>query len=95
VAVEEAVTNVCRHAYREASGEVRLRLRRSAGALVVEVEDDGPSFDPLSHPEPDVNAPLAERSIGGLGILMIRKLVDEVSWRREDGRNVLTMTVRP
>ncbi len=87
------MTNVCRHAYREGPGEVRLRLRTEEGALVVEVEDDGPPFDPLSRPDPDVGAPLAERPIGGLGILMIKRLVDDVAWRREEGRNILTMTV--
>lgn len=95
VAVEEAVMNVCRHAYRDReAGEVTVRLLVSPGALVVEVEDEGPLFDPIGHPEPDIHAPLAERKIGGLGILMIRKLVDEVSWRRQGGRNVLSMTVR-
>ncbi len=94
LSVEEAVTNVCRHAYRDEPGDVTVRLHESPGQVVIEVEDEGPPFDPLARPDPDVTLPIEERGIGGLGIFLIRKMVDEVSWRFQDGRNVLSMTVR-
>jgi len=93
LAVEEAVTNVCRHAYRGAPGEVTLRLLESDGGIVIEVEDAGPPFDPLARPDPDVTLSIEERGIGGLGIFLIRKVTDGVAWRFENGRNVLAMTV--
>jgi serine/threonine-protein kinase RsbW len=95
LAVEEAVVNVCHYAYPSGGGEVVVRVTEEPGRLTVEVEDSGAAFDPLSVPAPDVAAPVDERRIGGLGILLIQRLMDEVRYRREGGRNVLTMVVRP
>jgi serine/threonine-protein kinase RsbW len=61
---------------------------------VVEVEDDGRPFDPLLVPPPDLTLPLERRPIGGLGIHLIRSLMDEVAYARHDGRNVLKMAKR-
>ena len=88
------MTNVCRHAYRDSPGEVTMRLFEGPGEIVVEVEDSGPPFDPLARPDPDVTLPIEERGIGGLGIFLIRRMADEVSWRFEHRRNVLSMTFR-
>ena len=91
LAVEEALMNVCLHAYGGKGGELSVRAGRFGEDFVVEVEDAGPPFDPTSAPLPDTSAPLEERPVGGLGILLVRRVADRVRWRREDGRNVLTL----
>jgi len=63
----------------------------SQAMFQIEVEDDGRAFNPLEYPEPDLNLPLSERPIGGLGIHLIRKFMDELGYRRKDGRNVFQM----
>jgi anti-sigma regulatory factor (Ser/Thr protein kinase) len=68
-----------------------VRLRRTGDSVAVEVEDDGRPFDPLQVPPPDLTLSLEQRPIGGLGIHLIRNLMDEVSYARRDGRNVLKM----
>jgi serine/threonine-protein kinase RsbW len=67
---------------------VRIEFRN--GALTATVSDDGRPFDPLSQPSPDIHAPLEDRTIGGLGIHLIRSMMDAVEYRRADGRNHLT-----
>jgi serine/threonine-protein kinase RsbW len=92
VSVDEAVSNAIAHGYPDgARGEIAVRLGRQAGSVVLEIEDDGAPFDPLQALPPDLTLPLDERPIGGLGIHLIRNLMDEVSYARRDGRNVLRL----
>ncbi len=95
LALDEIVSNIIRHGYPD-SGDHRItvRIRLEKGNLVMEVEDDAPQFNPLDAPEPDTNAPLEERGIGGLGIFLTRKLMDNVSYRRSGGKNLLTLSKR-
>jgi anti-sigma regulatory factor (Ser/Thr protein kinase) len=94
LAVEEWATNVCRHAYRSAGGSLTVVLRRDGEALLVELSDEGTPFDPTAAAERDVSLPLTERSPGGLGLLLMRRMVDELRYRREGHRNVVTFAVR-
>jgi anti-sigma regulatory factor (Ser/Thr protein kinase) len=93
LALDEVVTNVIRYAHDDDGREhpivVRLSLER--GVLTAEVEDDGRAFNPLEKPAPDLSANIDERPIGGLGIFLVRSVMSSVEYRREDGRNVLTM----
>jgi serine/threonine-protein kinase RsbW len=92
VALDEAVSNAINHGYDGgARGEIAVRLRRRPDSVLVEVEDDGRPFDPLQAPPPDLTSPLAERPIGGLGVHLIRNLMDEVAYARVDGRNILKL----
>jgi serine/threonine-protein kinase RsbW len=92
VAVDEIVTNAITHGYAPGvQGEIAVRLRHWPGSVVLEIEDDGVPFDPLQAPPPDLGLPAAERPIGGLGIHFVRNLMDEVSYARRDGRNVLKL----
>ena len=95
LAVEEVVVNIIRHAYPDSPGDIELRWRTEGdGARVtVEVEDSGVPFDIRTVPEPDLKAGLAERKIGGLGIHFIRTLADRVDYRRENGKNILTLVL--
>jgi serine/threonine-protein kinase RsbW len=92
VVLDEAVSNAINHGYDAGvRGEIAVRLRRAGDGVLVEVEDDGRPFDPLQTPPPDLTLPLEQRPIGGLGVHLIRNLMDEVSYARVGGRNVLKM----
>ena len=86
--VEEAVANIVNY-----SGAATMELFswQEDGCLYVSFADDGIPFDPTQHPEPDLTLPVALRAIGGLGIHYIRKMSDGMAYRRQDGRNVLTV----
>jgi anti-sigma regulatory factor (Ser/Thr protein kinase) len=92
VAAEEPLMNVISYAYPDKNGNIEITYDIEEGkGFVIEVIDWGIPFDPLSLPEPDVHAPIEDREIGGLGIYMMRKIMDEVRYRREDDRNILTL----
>jgi anti-sigma regulatory factor (Ser/Thr protein kinase) len=60
----------------------------------VQIEDAAPPFDPLSLPEPDLTVDLEERQVGGLGIFLIRQVMDEIVYRHENGKNILVLVKR-
>jgi serine/threonine-protein kinase RsbW len=92
VALDEAVSNAINHGYDAGTrGEIAVRLRRRPDSVLLEIEDDGRPFDPLQAPPPDLTSPLAARRIGGLGVHLIRSLMDEVTYARHDGRNILKL----
>lgn len=95
LAIDQLVTNSIGYGYDD-GGEhsIDLVLLIENDTLTVEVADDGRAFDPLQAPEPDLGAPLDERAAGGLGIHLVRKTMDSVSYRRQDGRNLVTLTKR-
>ncbi len=94
LALEEALVNVFTHAYQERCGLVEVRLgHRNEKEFVIEIIDEGVPFDPLSRSDPDVTLGVEERTIGGLGILLIKKMMDHMEYRREDTMNVLTLIV--
>jgi serine/threonine-protein kinase RsbW len=93
LAVEEWAVNVCHHAYAGAGGALSVSVREEGSRIVVEICDEGRSFDPTSLEEPDLRASLAERRPGGLGVFLIRRMVEDVRWRREGARNILTFSV--
>jgi anti-sigma regulatory factor (Ser/Thr protein kinase) len=95
LALEEHVTNVMTYAYEDAAlHEIRICLEVDDQSLQLEVEDDGRPYDPLSRPPVDTSLPLEQKPIGGLGIHLIRSVMDEVDYRREAGKNILRMRKR-
>ena len=95
LALEEVVSNIIRHGYGEREdGEVSVLIEVAPEAIAVTVEDDGVAFNPLEHPDPDLTAPLEERKVGGLGVFLVRQLMDEVDYRAERGRNILRLVMR-
>jgi serine/threonine-protein kinase RsbW len=96
VALDEILSNIVRHARPGLmAGVIDIAVERRGDAVQMTVADDGPAFDPLQLPEPDVSAPLEDRHPGGLGVHLVRKLMDRVEYVRTEGRNRLTMTWRP
>jgi len=90
--LEELVTNVIFYGYEdqnEHSIEVSLNLEDAV--LILQIIDDGKKFDPTDLPEPDLDIPLEERKIGGLGIHLVRNYVDSMEYKRENAQNVLTI----
>ena len=81
--------------YGEGASEIEVSLASDGDEARVEIVDDGRPFDPLHEaPEPDIDAPLDERPIGGLGIYLVREMMDELHYSRENGKNRLAMVKR-
>ena len=93
LALEEVVTNVIVHGYQRMAGKtVRVRLACANRTVTAEVEDDAPAFDPLARPQPEhVDHPVESRPIGGLGIHLVKKLMDTVEYQRNHDRNLLIL----
>jgi serine/threonine-protein kinase RsbW len=95
IALEEAFINVATHgALPGRPAQVTVSLQREGEQLTLVIEDDGPAFDPLKLPVPDVRAPLEERRVGGLGVHLVRQLMDAVSYERDGSRNRLRLRKR-
>jgi serine/threonine-protein kinase RsbW len=93
MAVDEACTNIIEHAYGgEGRGNIECTCQINQDGLTVLLRDYGSPFDPSNVPEPDVNAAIEDREVGGLGLYLIHKLMDEVHFEfTPDFGNVLTM----
>jgi len=92
LALDELVTNISTHGCHVGEpSSIYISLRCEGAELVAVVEDDGPAFDPCQVPPPDVSCPLEERCIGGLGIHLVRNLMDAMSYEREEGVNRLIL----
>ena len=96
LAADEAVSNIIEHAYEGVkNGVLEISCGVKDGAITIVMVDYGKSFDSSAIPLPDFKADLSERKIGGLGIFLMRKLMDEVHYEsRRDKSNVLTMIKR-
>jgi serine/threonine-protein kinase RsbW len=93
LAVEEWVANVCHHAYSEAGGTISVSIREERERFLVEICDEGISFDPTLAGLPDVTAPLDEREPGGLGVLLMRRMLDDIRYRRVGKQNIVTFAI--
>lgn len=92
LAAEEALVNVINYAYGGGEGDLELQADTSApGTLQLKLIDSGAPFDPLQKEDPDITAPAEQRPIGGLGIFMVKQIMDSVTYERIGERNVLTM----
>ncbi|MFC6841157.1 ATP-binding protein [Xanthomonas theicola] len=92
--VEELACNTLEHSHLAAGQpplEVGLQVER--GALVLEFRDSGPAFDLRTAPAPDLDADIAERPIGGLGLHLVRQLADHIDYRHDAGLNVVRVTL--
>jgi len=92
--LDELFTNIVSYGYTdELPHEIILELTATPGEVTAAIRDDGRPFDPLTEaPVPDLDAPVEERPIGGLGVHFVKTLMTRVAYRREDGWNMLEMT---
>lgn len=94
-AVDESATNIIVHGYRGSSGIVEVELHVSEGALIVQLRDHAPPFDPTRVAPPDLSSPLEQRPLGGMGVHLTRELTDEVRHSSPTGwSNELTLVKR-
>ncbi len=94
LAVEEAATNVIEHAYKHKGGRLDIVFATAGRDVVITLSDRGRPFSPAAVKPPDLHQPLTERPIGGLGLHLMRKLMDEVQYSYADGVNTLVMMKR-
>lgn len=93
VAIDEIFSNIAQYAYpgKEGSANVQLDFQEDTRMLSITFVDQGIPFDPLSQKEPDTSLGIEERKIGGLGIFLVKKTMDEVSYQYRDGKNILCL----
>ena len=95
LAVEEALVNVFNYAYADAAGDVELICRYDGNdSLEITIADQGMAFDMMAMEDPDISSDIQDRKIGGLGIFMIKNLVDDMVYQRTEGKNMLVLTIR-
>ncbi|MDD1696430.1 MAG: ATP-binding protein [Methanoregula sp.] len=94
LAVEEIITNIINHGYKNTGGEIFITCRINPSCAEIRIEDTAPRFDPLSVPEPELDGSIEDRKIGGLGIFLVRQVMDEIFYRYENGRNILVIIKR-
>lgn len=89
--LEEILVNIARYAYEGGVGDVEVAYSTQGDALLVEVTDRGRSYNPLeAAPPPDLTLGLADRPIGGLGVLLVKQIVGSLSYRHQDGQNTVS-----
>ena len=93
IAVEEIYVNIAKYAYKTEAGEatIRVEVKGEPRQVCITFVDQGVPYDPLAKEDPDVTLSAEERQIGGLGIFMVKKSMDDVEYMYQDGSNILTI----
>lgn len=93
IAVEEIFVNIANYAYGEETGTVLIQVTMHEDPPSAEITfiDTGVQYDPLANPDPDITLPSNKRKKGGMGIFMVKKSMDEMTYKYEDGKNILTI----
>ena len=96
ISLDELITNIVSYGYPDSGEhEIHVTVSDRNGSLVTVLEDDGIEFDPFSSaPDPDLEASVEERRIGGLGVYFVKTLMDEATYERVGNRNRITLTQR-
>lgn len=94
VAVEELFVNIAHYAYAPGEGDARIAVTADGQDVEIEFRDSGVPYDPLAKADPDVSLSAEERQIGGLGIFMVKKTMDDMMYQYVDGQNVLKIRKR-
>lgn len=91
---EEVVENIVSYAYQRGDGWLEAQTDHIDGSLVITLRDAGTPFNPLNSPDPDITLSAEDRKIGGLGIFLCKKMMDTVSYKYENGCNILEMSIK-
>lgn len=93
IAIDELFGNIAHYAYKPEVGPatVRVEVQKKPLAVVITFIDNGIPYDPLSGDDPDISLSAEERDIGGLGIYMVKKTMDSISYEYKNGQNILTV----
>jgi len=92
--VEELVTNICYYAYPNTEGDFEVDMEFLSDRCLVKITDSGNPFDPTKVQKPDTTSPLAERKIGGMGLLLVRENADDFQYERIEDRNIVRIARR-
>ncbi len=92
IAAEEGIINILNYAYPESEGNIIINCNDTPESFTITLKDQGIPFNPLSLPDPDVELPIEDRKIGGLGIFMIKQIMDDVKYERKDDWNIFILT---
>jgi anti-sigma regulatory factor (Ser/Thr protein kinase) len=91
VVIEEIFVNIVHYAYNPETGFAVIRIRTGPNEIRLEFEDRGVPYNPLEKDDPDISVPAKDRPIGGLGVFMVKKIMDTVEYRYEGGSNLLSL----
>ena len=93
IAIDELFSNIARYAYNPETGPatVRVEVVENPMAVVITFIDKGIPYDPLKQEDPNTHLPAEEREIGGLGIFMVKKTMDDITYEYKDRQNILTI----
>jgi len=92
LALEELLTNTISYGYGDKRGQlIEIRMEVRGGELIIHTVDGGLAFDPMKAKEPDTELSLKDRALGGLGVHLVKNLMDGVAYRHKDGKNHVTL----
>jgi anti-sigma regulatory factor (Ser/Thr protein kinase) len=91
IVIDEVFANISAYAYNPSVGEVTVRIKADDQDIAIEFEDKGVPYNPLLNEDPDITLDAEEREIGGLGIFMVKNIMDSVEYKRDGSKNILTI----
>jgi serine/threonine-protein kinase RsbW len=95
LAADELATNIILHGYQKSPGSIEVEVAQQGSDLTITLRDRAPEFDPTSVPEPDINVPLEQRALGGMGVFLARRASDEIRYKmRAGGGNEISLIKR-
>ena len=91
ICVEEIFANILHYAYPENTGTFEVELNKTDENIIIEFRDEGIEFNPLEKQDPDLHLPPEKKALGGLGIFLTKKMTDNIIYKRENNKNILTL----
>jgi len=91
LAIEESVVNIINYSFPDRTGEIIMTCENRNNNIIIKIIDDGIPFNPLDKEDPDITAPIENRKIGGLGIFLVKNIMDDIKYEYRDHNNVLTL----
>lgn len=91
ICVEEIFANILHYAYSDKVGMFEVELKKTEANIILEFQDEGVVFNPLDKPDPNLHLPPDKKALGGLGIYLTKKMSDDVVYKRENNKNILTI----
>ena len=94
LSIEEIFINIVEYAYKNDSNQkitISYNSKKDPQRVIISFLDEGTPYNPLSNPDPDITLPLKEREIGGLGLFLVKKNVDNINYEYKDKKNILTI----
>ena len=94
ICVEEIFANISNYAYSENIGIIEVEFKKTDDSIILEFKDEGKEFNPLMKPDPNLHLPPEKKALGGLGIYLTKQMSDSMVYKRENDKNILTLTFK-